>query len=115
MSLRIVSPQLTRLQNWRDVLEAHQDNMANPFLNVSDWADGVKAKYNALKTLVQQDPKRALDTQYDRQKVFIQVIDQWSDRLKRNFKYYYQGASRRSKLLSQDFNQLVLNARWRKK
>ena len=46
--------------------------------------------------------------------MFIEVIDAWADRLKRNFNFYYQG-SRRSAVLGQDYAEQMRNAPWRKK
>jgi hypothetical protein len=52
------------------MLSAYQDTrVANPFLEIGEWQANVKAKYAAMKKLAKADPKRALDTQYDKRKV----------------------------------------------
>ena len=62
-----------------------------------------------MQSLVKSNPKRALDTQYDKRKVFMTIIDRWSDRLKRNFKHFYQRRSNPP----EDFNENILQSKWR--
>jgi len=104
-----INCKLTRLKNWRDVLSNYYPSTPNPLLDLSDWADNVMEKFETLKYFVKTDPKKALDLQYDKKKVFIKIIDQWSDRLKRNFKYIYQ-----SQRKQEDYKSLILNSTWRK-
>lgn len=103
-----INCKLTRLQHWKNVLEDYQEDIPNPFINAYDWSEKVKEKFRSLKYMAKMDPKRALDTQYDKKKVFINIIDQWSDRLKRNFKYIYQ-----PKRPVKDYTVQLLNAEWR--
>ena len=77
-----INCKLTRLQNWRDVLSADTGNLPDPFSETAEWSERVKLKYQSLKALAQTDPKRALETQYDKKATFIKIIDLWSDRLK---------------------------------
>jgi hypothetical protein len=51
---------------------------------------------------------KLLDTQYDKKKTFIKIIDQWSDRLKRNFKFIY--FSQREPI---DFAKQIMASKWR--
>ena len=95
-----INCKLTRLNNWRDVLSSYYPDSPNPFLDLTDWADNVKDKFESLKYLVKTDPKKALDTQYDKKKVFLKIIDQWTDRLKRNFKYIYQSQRKQVSVIS---------------
>lgn len=37
-----INCKLTRLANWKEVLEKQRDKMANPFTDISDWASDVK-------------------------------------------------------------------------
>ncbi|KAJ1431422.1 hypothetical protein B484DRAFT_418502 [Ochromonadaceae sp. CCMP2298] len=86
----LINCKLTRLENWKDVLQAHHDGSPNPFLDAVAWSSHVKEKYRTLKYLAATDTRKAIDTQYDRRGVFLKLIEQWSDRLKRNFKFIYQ-------------------------
>lgn len=88
-----INCKLTRLEKWQAVLEAPDDNPTNPFIDVSKWSEETRKKYESLKYLAANDPKKALDTQYDKRKVFLKIIEQWIDRLKRNFKYIYSTQS----------------------
>ena len=42
--------------------------------------------------------------------VFLNIIDQWSDRLKRSFKFTYFQSHREP----ENFNEAILNSEWRK-
>jgi hypothetical protein len=103
-----INCKLTRLQNWRDILSKDPGNMPDPFLEPAGWSAAVSLKYRTLKNLAQSDPKNFLNTQYDKKKTFIKIIDLWSDRLKRAFKYIYQ-----SQRAPEDFITPILNSRWR--
>ena len=104
-----INVKLTRLANWRDVLSKDDETMPDPFAESAAWGERIKLKYQSLKVpyllhsfsgllpsciiilflmqALSADPKKVLDTQYDKRKTFIKIIDQWSDRLKRSFKY----------------------------
>lgn len=58
--------------------------------------------------MLQSQTSRLLDTQYDKKRTFLKIIDQWSDRLKRNFKFIYY-----SQKEPEDFSLRVNNADWR--
>ena len=103
-----INCKLTRLQNWRDILAADDGSMPDPFAETSDWSARIKMKYQSLKALAKADPKKALETQYDKKKTFIKIIDLWSDRLKRAFKFIYQ-----SQRTVEDFITPILNSKWR--
>ena len=103
-----INCKLTRLQNWRDILSKDPGNMPDPFTEPGDWSAAVAAKYNRLKESAQNDPKGFLNTQYDKRTTFIKIIDLWSDRLKRAFKYIYQ-----SQRPPEDFITPILKSRWR--
>merc|ERR1711871_356390 len=102
-----INTKLTRLANWKDVLLKDDETMPDPFAQSAEWGEKIKLKYQSLKALA-SDPKKALDTQYDKRKTFIKIIDQWSDRLKRSFKYIYQ-----SQREYEDFATPILRSRWR--
>eukprot|EP01039_Chlorochromonas_danica_P009538 gene9538-10542_t len=99
-----INCRLTRLQNWRDLLENTPDPTPIPYRNLNEWCQHIKAKYRSLKYLVKQDPKRALDTQYNKRSTFIGLIDAWMDRLLRKFKFYQHGRTslRRERKLELD-------------
>lgn len=74
-----------------------------------DWSRQVKARYQSMRALMlQSQTSRLLDTQYDKKRTFLKIIDQWSDRLKRNFKFIYY-----SQKEPEDFSLRVNNADWR--
>lgn len=102
-----INTKLTRLANWKDVLLKEDDDLPDPFVESAEWGERIKLKYQSLKSLA-ADPKKALDTQYDKRKTFIKIIDQWSDRLKRSFKFIYQ-----SQRPPEDFNASILKSKWR--
>jgi hypothetical protein len=107
-----INCKLTRLQQWRETLVAEQSvSTSNPFTNLYEWSEEAKQKYQSLKYLAKIDPKKALETQFDIPKTYIKIIDQWSDRLKRHFKYFYQ-----SKRLFDSVrnSESTLTARWGK-
>ena len=103
-----INCKLTRLQNWRDILSKDPGNMPDPFSEPSEWSAAVTTKYNRLKESAQNDPKGFLNTQYDKRTTFIKIIDLWSDRLKRAFKYIYQ-----SQRPPEDFITPIMKSRWR--
>ena len=103
-----VNCKLTRLALWRDVLSS-ASNGPDFFKSEVDWSEKVKTKYFSMRTLLEKNEySKLLDTQYDKKKTFIKIIDQWSDRLKRNFKFIFQ--SQREPV---DFNEQVMRADWR--
>eukprot|EP01041_Mallomonas_annulata_P008842 gene8842-18321_t len=102
-----INVRLTRLQKWRDVL-TNRDNLVFTDSDMVDWSEKVKEKYRSLVSLVKLDRRRAMDSQYDKKKVFIDIIDKWSDRLKKVFKYTFI-----SKNKPQDFMQVILDSNWR--
>ena len=102
-----INCKLTRLAKWRKVLSSGSD-MPDPDTDVADWGNKVRRKYESLVTVARLDPKKALDTQYDKRKTFIKIIDLWTDRLKRNFKYIYQ-----PQRVPEDFMAPILNSQWR--
>lgn len=102
-----INTKLTRLANWKDVLLKDDETMPDPFAQSAEWGERIKLKYQSLKALA-ADPKKALDTQYDKRKTFIKIIDQWSDRLKRSFKFVYQ-----SQREYEDFATPILRSKWR--
>jgi hypothetical protein len=102
-----INCKLTRLANWKDVLSKEDEDQPDPFIESAEWGENVKLKYQSLKAL-KSDPKKALDTQYDKRKTFIKIIDQWSDRLKRSFKFIYQ-----SQRPPEDFMTPILKSKWR--
>jgi len=104
-----INCKLTRLSKWREILKSDVNNgMPDPDTNLVEWADKVRNKYQSLISAAKFDPKRALDTQYDKRQTFIKIIDQWTDRLKRNFKFIYQ-----SQRVPEDFNAPILRSVWR--
>jgi hypothetical protein len=109
-----INCKLTRLQNWRDVLVKQPTKMSNPFTDISTWQDEVKSKYSTLIGAIKEDPRKALETQYDKQQTFINIIDKWSDRLESNFKYFYQGQRRSWSAVNQEFSELIKQSQWRK-
>ena len=102
-----INCKLTRLANWKDVLSKEDEDQPDPFIESAEWGQNIKLKYQSLKAL-KSDPKKALDTQYDKRKTFIKIIDQWSDRLKRSFKFIYQ-----SQRPPEDFMTPILKSKWR--
>lgn len=86
----VINCRLTRLANWREVLERETPQLLDMFETDFEWSERVKAKYQSLKALAMTNPKRALDVQYNKQKVFMEIIDRWMDRLKRHFTYIYK-------------------------
>ena len=102
-----INCKLTRLQFWKDVLEKEEENLPDPFTENSGWSERVQKKFQSMQAL-KDDPKKVLDTQYDRKAVFVKVIEQWSDRLKRSFKFYYQPKS-----VPEDFIAPILRSKWR--
>lgn len=103
-----INCKLTRLQNWRDILSKDPGNMPDPFTEPAAWSAAVTTKFNRLKESAQSDPKGFLNTQYDKRTTFIKIIDLWSDRLKRAFKYIYQ-----SQRPPEDFITPIMKSRWR--
>lgn len=85
-----INVKLTRLQEWKDVLIRYEDPTPNPFTSLYEWSEDVKNKYRTLKYLTLKDPKNVLDKQYNKKKLFLKLIEQWMDKLKRNFKFMYQ-------------------------
>lgn len=55
------------------------------------------------------DPKALLENQYDKARTFIAVIDQWSERLKKSFKFRPQSLRK-----PENFMKRILDAQWRK-
>lgn len=103
-----INCKLTRLAGWRDILASVAEG-PDFFSEELDWSERVKLKYRSMKALMaQSEPAKLLDTQYDKKATFVRLIDQWSDRLKRNFKFIYQ--SQREPI---DFEAVVLQADWR--
>jgi hypothetical protein len=105
----IINCRLTRLANWRDVLERDRPQLSEFFDPDFDFAEMTKEKYQSLQALVKTNPKKALETQYDKRKTFIDVIDRWSDRLKRHFSYMYKSRGRPP----EDFMAPILQSKWR--
>ena len=103
-----INCKLTRLQNWRDILSKDPGNMPDPFTEPAGWSAAVATKFNRLKESAQNDPKGFLNTQYDKRTTFIKIIDLWSDRLKRAFKYIYQ-----SQRPPEDFITPIMKSKWR--
>ena len=103
-----INCKLTRLQNWRDILSEDPGNMPDPFSQPAEWSSAVATKFKKFKESAQSDPKGFLNTQYDKRTTFIKIIDLWSDRLKRAFKYIYQ-----SQRPPEDFITPIMQSRWR--
>mmetsp|Transcript_27792 Transcript_27792/g.26609 ORF Transcript_27792/g.26609 Transcript_27792/m.26609 type:complete len:756 (-) Transcript_27792:447-2714(-) len=103
-----INCKLTRLQNWRDILSNDPGNLPDPFTNPAEWSAGLASKYKSLKAMAGSDPKGFLNTQYDKRTTFIKIIDLWSDRLKRSFKYIYQ-----SQRPPEDFITPIMDSKWR--
>lgn len=107
--VKSINCKLTRLQKWRDVLsQPDKNDIADPFTNVGDWQDSVKLKYQSMKAMAMNNTKKALDTQYDKRATYINIIDQWSDRLKRSFKCTYFASNREQ----EDFRKAILDSKW---
>jgi len=108
--LKSINCKLTRLQKWREILsQPNKNDLPDPFVDAASWSESVKLKYQSLKTLAKSDGKLALETQYDKRATFIKIIDLWSDRLKRSFKFTYF-ASKRPQV---DFQQAIMDSKWR--
>ena len=108
--VRNINVKLTRLQKWRNVLSAPDENdTPDPFVDASDWSERVKRKYASLKALVKNDTAKAMETQYDKRAVFINFIDKWSERLKRAFKFTYFA----SKRPPENFEKAIMDSEWR--
>lgn len=108
--LKSINCKLTRLQKWREILsQPNKNDLPDPFVDAASWSESVKLKYQSLKSLAKSDGKLALDTQYDKRTTFIKIIDLWSDRLKRSFKFTYFA----SKRPQEDFQQAILDSKWR--
>ena len=103
-----INCKLTRLAKWRAILEKANKSQTDAFSDTLTWSQEVKLKYQSLKAVATTDTKNALDTQYDRRKVFMNIIDQWSDRLKR-FKFTFHQSSREP----ENFNEAIMNSMWR--
>lgn len=101
-----INVRLTRLKKWRDLLTSGKIILEDD--DMTEWSEKAKTKYQTLMSLVKLDPKRAMDTQYDKKKVFVSIIDKWSDRLKKVFKYTFV-----SKTKPIDFMQAILDSNWR--
>ena len=101
---------MAKKKNPQEVVDAINCKLTrpDPFAETSDWSARIKMKYQSLKALAKADPKKALETQYDKKKTFIKIIDLWSDRLKRAFKFIYQ-----SQRTVEDFITPILNSKWR--
>jgi len=108
-TLNLINCKLTRLAKWRDVLERDTGGMPDPFTETVDWSDKVKIKYASLKKAVKEDTQAALLTQYDKRATFIKLIDVWSDRLKRAFKFAYFKGRREP----EDFLKPIMESKWR--
>lgn len=102
-----INCKLSRLAQWRDVLTKEDENEPDPFIESAEWGEQIKQRIRSLKAL-KSDPKKALDTQYNKRKTFVKIIDQWSDRLKRSFKFIYQ-----SQRPPEDFKIPILRSKWR--
>lgn len=108
--LKSINCKLTRLQKWKEVLQQPSKNdLPDPFVEAAVWGEAVKRKYQSLKALAKTDTKAALDTQYDKRATFINIIDEWSERLKRSFKFTY--FAKRSP--PQDFQKAFMDSQWR--
>ena len=105
-----INCKLTRLVKWKRVLEESGKEEIDAFSDTQGWSENVKLKYQSLKAIAATDTKKALDTQYDKRAVFLKIIDQWSDRLKRSFKFTYFQSTREP----ENFNEAILNSAWRK-
>ena len=105
-----INCKLTRLEKWKRVLEKSQSEQVDAFDDTVGWSENVKLKYQSLKAIVGKDTKNALDTQYDKRSTFIEIINRWSDRLKRNFKFTYFQSNR----APENFEQIILESSWRK-
>ncbi len=105
-----INCKLTRLAKWKRVLEDSGKDEVDAFSDTLGWSEKVKLKYQSLKAIAATDTKKALDTQYDKRVVFLNIIDQWSDRLKRSFKFTYFQSHREP----ENFNEAILNSEWRK-
>lgn len=104
-----INCKLTRLLRWKNILMASEPLIPDPDVNLGTWSEKVRQKYMSLKAAVKQNPKQAMDTQYDKKTTFIRIIDLWMDRLLRNFKYIYQS----TKLKQEDFMLPILTSVWR--
>ena len=83
-----INVRLSRLQKWKELLESQVDNhLSDEYLEY--FPVKTLRKYQSLISLVKLDPKRALETQYDKKRVYLDIIRKWSDRLKKAFKYQY--------------------------
>jgi hypothetical protein len=108
-----INLRLTRLDYWRNILLNAKDTyiQSNPYLDIETWSEEVIKKYQSLKTMANMDMKKAIDSQYDKRFTFINIIDQWSDRLKRKFKSHYQARAMLSRPPLQPWQ---LSSVWRK-
>lgn len=104
-----INCKLTRLAKWRAILEKANEAQTDAFSDTLTWSQEVKLKYQSLKAIAATDTKMALDTQYDKRKVFMNIIDQWSDRLKRSFKFTFYQSTREP----ENFNESIMNSLWR--
>lgn len=102
-----INCKLTRLQFWKNILEKEGETLPDPFTESSGWAEGIQKKYQSMVSL-KKDPSKILETQYDKRGVFIKIIEQWSDRLKRSFKFYYQAQT-----TPEDFLAPIMRSKWR--
>lgn len=103
-----INCKLTRLDKWRKVLQSGYAEMPDPNTDLAAWSEKVRMKYKSLRVTARFDPKKTMETQYDKRATFIKIIDMWSDRLKRNFKYIYQ-----SQRVPEDFTAPIMRSQWR--
>ena len=60
------------------------------FLNTKDWGEQIKTKYASMVVQARTDAKLAMDSQYDKRRVFVRIIDEWMLRIKQSFKFIYE-------------------------
>ena len=101
-----INCKLTRLQFWKNILEKEGEALPDPFIESSGWTESIQKKYQSLVSL-KKDPSKILETQYDKREVFIKIIEEWSDRLKRSFKFYYQPQTS-----PEDFLAPIMRSKW---
>jgi len=77
-----INVRLSRLQKWKELLESDKFQFTDEY--VKSLKVKTMKKYQSLISLVKLDPKRALETQYDKRRVYLDIIQKWSDRLKKD-------------------------------
>jgi hypothetical protein len=67
--------QLSRLKKWRNILVKESIKGPDPFMDTYDWGENVKNKYRSLVSQSVKNSQQAFYDQYDKPKVFIELID----------------------------------------